>query len=68
MSDVRIAVARNSEGEWLACGADSATDEKASERALRGIDRPAVLHWITATLPVPEAQTVRAEVENNQCS
>jgi hypothetical protein len=66
MPDVRIAVAINSEGEWLACGADSATDEKASQRALRGIDRPAVLHWITATLPVPEAQTVRAEVQRSE--
>jgi hypothetical protein len=60
---VRIAVAVDVTGEWYAIGADIYSDKQAAFEARNGWGGPnKVVTWLTATLPVPEAQTVRAEV------
>jgi hypothetical protein len=60
---VRIAVAVDVTGEWYAIGADIYSDKQAAFEARNGWGGPnKVVTWLTAALPVPEAQTVRAEV------
>jgi hypothetical protein len=64
---VRIAVAVASNGQWNCYGWSNCSDEFAEAQALDLFDGMyQELTWLTATLPVPEAQTVRAEVENER--
>jgi hypothetical protein len=61
---VRIAVAVDKSGRWNSSGG-SGIDERDSLRWCTDcIDTPSKVYWLTATLPVPEAQTVRAEVSD----
>jgi hypothetical protein len=61
---VRIAVAVDAKGHWNAVGWSAATGDEAMEAAVEIVGDGEARYWLTATLPVPEAQTVRAEVEN----
>jgi hypothetical protein len=66
---VRIAVAVASNGQWNCYGWSNCSDEFAEAQALDLFDgMEQKLTWLTATLPVPEAQTVQAEVEADKCS
>jgi hypothetical protein len=58
---VRIAVAVDSKGNWHAAGWPEA-DTSAMDIVVDNVDDGEARYWLTATLPVPEAQTVRAEV------
>jgi hypothetical protein len=60
---VRIAVAVGPDGKWNASGWSEGGIAAMMDIAVDGVDAGEARYWLTATLPVPEAQTVRAEVE-----
>lgn len=65
---VRIAVAVNPNGYWKATGYSDfffvhPTNEESAEREVRvEAGKDAVVHWVEATLQVPEPQTIEGEV------
>jgi hypothetical protein len=64
---VRIAVAVDVTGEWYAIGANIYSDKQAAFEARNGWGGPnKVVTWLTATLQVPEAVEVQANVEEDQ--
>jgi len=51
--DVRIAVAMNSNGEWVAFGDKTLEDWEAASVAESTLDQwPVNMHWVTATIPI----------------
>jgi hypothetical protein len=61
---VRIAVAVDPKGRWNAMGWSEAKGDDAMDSAIEIVGDGEARYWLTATLPVPEAQTVRAEVSD----
>lgn len=66
---VRIAVAVAADGKWSATGEWDYDDEMKREESLRSLDRddaerPHTVHFIEATIPLPESVTVEGEVES----
>ena len=60
---VRIAVAVSGIGEWCAGGWAEASEEDMRRFAFDGADaNDAVLHWITADVPLPVEREVEGEV------
>lgn len=59
---VRIAVAVGEDGDWYAYGNADASDDVAKDEA-REFLPSAVVHIVTAELPVPEPVEVEAQVE-----
>ncbi len=66
---VRIAVAVNSKGEWAACGSDLGRPETDAMRAREGVGnyasapKDAIVHFVTAELPIPTPTEVPGEVD-----
>ena len=60
---VRIAVAVGSDGDWSACGWKGDRDGDAMDTVIDAVGDNASPYWITAELPIPEAQTIAGSVE-----
>lgn len=58
----RVAVAVDEFENWSASGWDGARDDEMKDGILDLMEGATVLYWLTADLPVPEEQTVEAEV------
>ena len=63
---IRVAVAINEEGQWLACGYPD-DDDQAIDEVVSGVmeegGQQLATYWLTATVPIPETDEVEAEVE-----
>lgn len=61
---VRIAAVVTASGKWNACGWSTTDDEGAMNTAWQGLDEDgsAVECWIEVSLPIPQVETVQAEV------
>lgn len=60
---VRIAVAIDPYGGWNAVGASTIDDGAAMDLAIDGVKAGEARYWVTATLPIPEAQEIAGKVE-----
>ena len=62
---VRIAVAVDAEGNWAAYGFVGASEKVAMAGVAQRLPwgKAEASHWLTAELPVPEAQEIAATVE-----
>lgn len=61
--EVRVAVAVGVDGTWHAVGYTSISKKHAEHAALSQFVDGVVVHWLTATLPVPAEVEVVARVE-----
>ncbi len=61
--NVRIAVAVDKNGEWRANGWNG-DDGSAMGRATDWLEIGVRCYWVTATLPIPEAQEIAGKVED----
>lgn len=62
-AQVRIAVAVGPDGRWSATGGSHADPDQSMYFAEQMVQPGEARYWLTATLPVPEAQTVEADAE-----
>lgn len=60
---VRIAVAVDPSGDWNSDGWMRGKDKDMREQAVDPLQDGAAVYWLTAELPVPEAQEIAATVE-----
>lgn len=60
---VRIAVAVDPSGHWNGYGNADALDTDALDQARQLVGEGEARYWLTAELPVPEAQEIAATVE-----
>jgi len=60
---VRIAVLVDPKGAWAAYGGNGISDATAMDNCLDGVGDNDARFWLTAELPVPEAQEIAATVE-----
>jgi hypothetical protein len=56
-------VAVGPDGHWNCAGWHGESPDELMAHACEVVSAGEARYWLTATLPVPEAQTVRAEVE-----
>jgi len=61
---VKVAVAVDKNGKWNSCGWSNGEEKDVCDLAVEPVDEGESLYWLTADLPIPEEQTVEAEVEN----
>lgn len=61
---VKVAVAVDKNGHWMAAGAHDNKDRTSMDTCLDFVEEGEARYWLTAELPVPEEVTVEAEVEN----
>ena len=59
----RIALAMGNNGEWNAVAWSLGSDDAAMKVAEAGVQVCVARYWITATVPVPEAQEIAGKVE-----
>ncbi len=59
---VRVAVAVDADGQWQAVGNKRQREDNRIACAVSGLATPHTVYWLTAVLPVPTLETVRAQV------
>lgn len=59
---VRAAVEINEQGHWSVCGGYRMSDSDAKDVCHDCVEVPGIVHFIEADIPLPQPQTVRAEV------
>lgn len=59
---VKVAVAVDKNGHWMAVGAHDNEDRTSMDTCLDFVEDGEARYWLTAELPVPEEVTVEAEV------
>lgn len=59
---VRVAVAVDSDGDWMAVGYRDASEAHSADDARGEVGDGASIYWLTAELPIPEAVEVQADV------
>lgn len=60
---VRVAVAVDENGWWMAVGCQSYSDGDAMGDAMQGVEGATLAYWLIAELPIPSPQEVVAQVE-----
>ena len=61
---VKVAVAVDKNGRWMATGAHDNKDRISMDTCLDFVEEGEARYWLTADLPIPEETTVEAGVEN----